>query len=156
MNSLLWWPLLVPVGGLLAMLALWWLYRLGRDVQTERARESFGLQRERLAGHFLIAANSAGKPRGLHWAEAKMNGDLLLVRDRQTRKFSGLVSMDIRFEPVADGDMQECEPAKVPRTITAVFHFRRGEWITEGRALFNMTPEQAASKFDSADSLPEK
>lgn len=153
MNNLLWWPLLVPVAGLVVMLAIWWLYRLGRDVQIERARESFGLQRERLAEHFLLAANQAGKPKGLRWADAKMNGDLLLVRDRKSRKFSGLVSMDIRFEPTAETDLKEMEPATTPRTITAVYHYRQGEWVTEGRAIFNMSPEQALLNFESVESM---
>lgn len=153
MNSLLWWPLLVPVVGLLVMLAAWWLYRLGRDVQVERARESFSLQRERLAEQFLLAANQSGKPRGLRWAVGTLAGDLLLVRDRKTRKFTGLVAMDIVFESLPGSDMQECEASTIPRTVTAVYHFRDGEWKTEGRALFNMSPDQALSNFDRPETV---
>ncbi|WP_020468588.1 hypothetical protein [Zavarzinella formosa] len=155
MNSLHLWPLLVPVAGLAVLLAAWWLYRLGQDVQTERAKEAFRLQRERLAEMFLLAANQSGKPRGLRWAEGTMTGELVLVRDRRTRKFTGLVAMDIRLDPLPDGDMEECEASKIPRTITAVFHFRAGEWLTEGRAIFNMSPDQAMSNFDQAEQSAE-
>ena len=48
MNGFQAWPFLVPVAGLLLALAAWWLYRIGREVQAERARESFRLQKERL------------------------------------------------------------------------------------------------------------
>ena len=118
MNSLLLWPLLVPVAGLAVMLGAWWLWRLGRDVQTERAREAFRLQPERLAELFLLAANQGGKPRGLRWAEGNIRGELLLVRDRRTRKFTGLVAMDIRFDPKPDGDMRDCEAGRSERSST--------------------------------------
>jgi len=139
--------LLVPVAGLGVCVAAWWLYRLGRDVQTERARESFRLQKERLAEVFLKTANLTGKPRGLTWAAGTLAGELILSRDRSSKQISGLVAMDICFEPVPGGDMDDCVAAKIPRTVTAVFHFLRGEWLTEGRAIFNMTPEQVLSNF---------
>lgn len=155
MTSLPLWPLLVPVAGLGVCVAAWWLYRLGRDVQTERARESFRLQKERLAEMFLKTANLTGKPRGLTWAAGTLAGDLVLSRDRGTKQISGLVAMDIRFEPVPGGDMDDCAAAKVPRTVTAVFHFLRGEWLTEGRAIFNMTPEQVLSNFGQTKEFAE-
>ena len=148
MTSLPLWPLLVPVAGLGVCLAAWWLYRLGRDVQTERARESYRLQKERLAEVFLKTANLSGKPRGLSWASGSLAGEMVLSRDRHTRQLTGLVAMDIHFEPLPGGDMEDCAAAKIPRTVTAVFYFMRGEWLTEGRAIFNMTPEQVLSTFD--------
>jgi len=33
------------------------------------------------------------------------------------------------------------------RLATAVFHFQRNEWISDGRVLFNLNPAQAIERF---------
>jgi hypothetical protein len=137
------WPFLVPVGGLLLALAAWWLYRLGREVQTERARESFRLQKERLEDIVLKAASATGKPRGLRWVSCRFADEFTLVRDRATRRLAALIPVTVRFDPEPGGDMEGLPAAAEPRQATAVLHFRRGEWISEGQTLFNVTPADA-------------
>ena len=39
--------------------------------------------------------------------------------------------------------MEGVEAATEPRQATAVMHFRRGAWVSDGRTLFNMTPADA-------------
>jgi hypothetical protein len=147
MNGLAVWPLLIPVAGLLMLLAAWWLFRMGREVQAERARESFRLQHERLTEVFLKAAAQTGKPRGLRWVSCTFTGAFVLVREIQSRKLAALVPAILQFEPLPDGDMLDVPAATQPRPATVVFHFRKGEWISEGRALFNLNPEQALALF---------
>ena len=147
MNGFALWPFLVPVAGLVLFLGTWWLYRLGREVQTERAREAFRLQRERLAEVFMEAAIATGKPRGLRWVSCEFTDDFTLVRDRKTRKLAALIPITIQFEPVPGGDMEDVPAAGVPRPATAVFHFRRGNWVSDGQALFNVTPDKALVLF---------
>ncbi|HVK07953.1 MAG TPA: hypothetical protein VM597_04160 [Gemmataceae bacterium] len=147
MNGFTLWPLLLPIAGLLLFLGTWWLYRLGREVQTERAREAFKLSRERLTDVFLHAAAATGKPRGLRWVSCQFTDDFTLVRDRKTRKLAALIPVTIQFEPEAGGEMEDVPAANVPRPATAVFHFRRGDWVSEGQALFNVTPENVVSLF---------
>lgn len=149
MNGFALWPFLVPVAGLLLFLSVWWLFRMGREVQAERARESFRLTRERLPEVFLKAARSSGKPRGLRWLSCTFTGELVLLREKASRKLSALVPAVILFEPLADGDMIDVPAATQPRPATVVFHFRQGEWMSEGRTLFNVTPEQALGLFAS-------
>ncbi len=147
MNGLSIWPFLVPVAGLALFLGAWWLYRLGREVQAERARESFRLQRERLADVFLKAAAGTGKPRGLRWVSCEFTDDFTLVRDRATRKLAALIPITIQFDPEPGGEMENVPAAREPRPAMAVFHFRRGDWISEGQALFNVTAADAVRLF---------
>ena len=147
MNGFSLWPFLLPVAGLVLFLGTWWLYRLGREVQSERAREAFKLSRERLADVFLQAAAATGKPRGLRWVSCEFTDDFTLVRDRKTRKLAALIPVTIQFEPVPGGEMEDVPAAGIPRPATAVFHFRRGDWVSDGHALFNVTPENAVALF---------
>jgi hypothetical protein len=146
------WPFLVPVAGLVLFLGAWWLYRLGREVQAERARESFRLQKERLEELVLMSAAATGKPRGLRWVSCRFTDEFMLVRDRTTRRLAALIPVTVKFDPVPGGEMEEAEAATEPRQATAVLHFRRGEWVSDGRTLFNVTPADAlrlhAREFD--------
>jgi hypothetical protein len=137
------WPFLLPVAGLLLFLGAWWLHRLGREVQAERARESFRLQRERLESIVLKAASETGKPRGLRWRSCRFNDDFTLVRERATRRLAALIPITVLFEPVPGTDMEGVEAATQPRQATAVLHFRRGEWVSNGKTLFNVAPAEA-------------
>ena len=140
MNGVELWPFLVPVGGFVMLLGAWWLYRLGREVQAERARESFRLQKERLEGVVLKAAAATGKPRGLRWVSCRFNDGLTLVRDRATRRLAALIPVTITFDPEPGSDMEGVAAATEPRLATAVLHFRRGEWVSDGQTLFNVAP----------------
>jgi hypothetical protein len=146
------WPFLLPVGGLGLFLGAWWLYRLGREVQAERARESFRLQKERLEDVVLKAATASGKPRGLRWVSCRFNDEFTLVRDRATRRLAALIPVTVIFDPIPGGDMEGVPAAKEPRLATAVLHFRHGQWVSDGQTLFNVTPADAirlhAREFD--------
>src|SRR5260370_17040139 len=93
-----WW-LAILVLAAIAALALAWrpLRRLGGEIQEERARELFFLQRERLEAHFLPAASATGKPRGLRWKECAFEPAVVFARDRSSRQCVALVSLTIQF-----------------------------------------------------------
>jgi hypothetical protein len=137
----------VVAGAVVLGLAGRWVFHLGRAVQVERARELFRLQHERFEQMLLVAAAETGKPRGLTWAGCEITGDAVLARDRQTRGIVAFVPVVIRFEPVAGSEMEDVPAAREPRPATAVFAFVRGHWRTDGRVVFNHTPEQAAAVF---------
>ena len=54
---------------------------------------------------------------------------------------------DFQFEPVAGSEMEDVPAAREPRPATAVFAFVKGHWRTDGRVVFNHTPEQAVAVF---------
>ena len=140
-----WW-----IAGGFAAVALifggWWLRRFGRAVQIERAREFFRLQHERYEDALLAAARATGKPRGLHWLGVAIVGEAVLARNA-AGAIVALVPVVVRFEPVEGSDMEQVPHAREPRVATALFTFRRGEWHTDGRVVFNLNPKQAQDHF---------
>lgn len=145
------WYWLTPLIVLAALAALTVLVRGVRSfsgqVQVERARELFRLQRERLEAQFMKAAELTGKPRGLLWKECQWENDVIFVRDRQNGQIAALVGVTIQFEAVPGGDMEGLPAVGNLRNASAVFFFAKGNWATVGRAVFNMNPAEALSHF---------
>lgn len=141
------WVVVMVAAAVAAGFAGRWVWHLGRAVQVERARELFRLQHERFEQMLLIAAAETGKPRGLTWVGCEITGAAVLARDRQTRGIVAFVPVVVRFEPVPGGDMEDVPAARDPRPATAVFAFVRGHWATDGRVVFNHTPEQTLATF---------
>ncbi|MCS6977693.1 MAG: hypothetical protein NZM31_11900 [Gemmatales bacterium] len=140
-------PLLAGLGFVAVFLAWKPLRNWFREVQAERARELFTLQRERLEAKFLEAANASGKPRGLRWADCDWASEVRYVRDRRSGEIFALVEVAVRFEAIPDGPMEDWPAVRDIRQATGVFFFHKGQWHTHGRALFNMTPDQAVNHF---------
>ncbi len=123
------------------------LGRFGKQVQSERARELFKLQRERLEAKFLVAAAASGKPRGLRWKECQWENGAEFVRERRTGQIAALVGVTIRFEAVEGSDMEGLPAVGNLRNASAVFFFHRGHWDTVGKVVFNMNPDEAVAHF---------
>jgi hypothetical protein len=145
------WPWLIPalvVLGATVAVVLWRpLRRFGREVQLERARELFKLQRERLEATFLSAAAATGKPRGLRWKDCQWDREVEFVRERKTGEIVALVGVTVQFEAVEGGDMEGLPAVGNLRNASAVFFFHRGQWMTVGKAVFNMNPDEAVEHF---------
>src|SRR5262245_26357504 len=118
-----------------------------RAFTSEQARESFRLLREQLEAKFLDAAAATGKPKGLKWKDVAFEQNLELVRDSATGQLLGLVPVTIQFEAIEGGPMEGVEAVGNLRYATAVFIFQKGHWLTQGRALFNMHPDEAITHF---------
>jgi hypothetical protein len=125
----------------------WWMRGARTAFRIEQARETFQLQRERIEARFLDAAAATGKPKGLIWKDVEIGPDLEIVRDSVSGEILGLAPATIRFEAVEGGPMDGVEAVGNLRYATAVFAFRQGQWHTDGRALFNMHPEEAIRHF---------
>jgi hypothetical protein len=141
------WLWLLPVAGLLFLLLVWWFYGLGREIQAERARESFRLQFERLEKQFLEKAAASGLPRGLRWVSVAFAADTEFVRDRHTGKIVALVPVTVEFEALEGSDMEGLPAVPLPRQGSAVLTFVRHEWTTAGRVLFNLAPSEVVERF---------
>ncbi len=142
------WLWLIPILGLTAALLAWRPLRsFGTTVRIERARELFQLQRERLEEHFLKAAAASGKPRGLRWKECQWDHPVVFVRERASGQIAALVAVTIQFEAVEGSDMEGLPAVANLRVASAVFFFQRGQWLTVGKAVFNMNPDEALGHF---------
>src|SRR5713101_1934498 len=131
----LWVVVAVVVLGLAALLLGWRPLRSwGKEIQVERARELFVLQRERLEAKFVTAAGATGKPRGLLWKDCSFEGDIELARDRKSGELVALVPVTIQFEATEGSDMEGLPAVDNLRNASAVFYFQRGQWLTIGKA----------------------
>ncbi len=145
------WLWLLPAALLLLSVVLFVLRRplrsLGKDIQVERARELFLLQRERLEAKFMTAAAATGKPRGLRWKDCSFEHDVELARERHTGQLVALVPVTIQFEAIEGSDMEGLPAVGNLRNASAVFFFHRGQWLTVGKAVFNLNPTEVIQHF---------
>jgi hypothetical protein len=143
----IWCALAAIVAAVIAFLLWRPLRTFGKDVQVERARELFKLQRERLEAKFLVAAAATGKPRGLRWKDCQWGAEVELVRERRTGQIAALAGVTIQFEAVEGSDMEGLPAVGNLRNASAVFFFYRGHWDTVGKAVFNLNPNEAVEHF---------
>ncbi len=118
-----------------------WQRVVGRPADPVAA---FRPHRDEWVRRWFAAAAAAGKPRGLMWLGFEVAGEPLFVRDGV--RVLALVPAVVRFEPVPDGELADVPQAREPRTVIAVFEFRRGAWETDGRTVFNLSPQQLVER----------
>ena len=135
----------------LAGLAAMWRplrHRLRRR-EARRATQAFRLQREMLEARFFDLACARGIPRGLRWVDCAWQDPVTFARDRKSGLLTAFVSVNIRFEAVAGGDMEDVEAVGTIRDAAALFHYQHGRWGTGGRALFNLNPAEALTRLEN-------
>jgi hypothetical protein len=103
-----------------------------------------------LEAKFIDRAAASGKPRGLRWTNVVFDDDVIYVRDRKNRSLRALVAIEVSFEAVEGGGMEEVEAVSNVRAATAEFLYDGVRWCTAGRVYFNLVPA-AAVKYLSAD-----
>jgi hypothetical protein len=142
------WGIGIVLGLLLAAafavipLAAWWKRR-----EANQAIRLFRTQREMLEARFFDMARSIGKPRGLTWVDCEWFDNVTFARDKRSGFLTAFVGINIRFEAIEGGDMEDVAAVGTIRDAVALFHFHRGSWGTGGKALFNMNPQDALQKL---------
>ena len=115
-----------------------------------RAQRDFHRQREPLEAKFIERAAARGKPRGLRWVDVGFDDDVVYARDRRTRQLKALVAIEVSFEAVAGGGMEEVENVNKVKAATAEFRHDGVRWITDGKVYFNLAPS-ATVKYLASD-----
>ena len=72
---------------------------------------------------------------------------MTFARDKTSGLLTAFVGINIRFEAVEGGDMEDVAAVGTIRDAVAVFHFHHGTWGTGGKALFNMNPQDALQRL---------
>ncbi len=157
MTSTLW--VTIAIGAVLTGLAFG-LRPYLRWLQAREARQAmreFRMRREALEAKFFDLAAARGKPRDLRWKHCDWQDTVTFGRDLQTQLLTAFASVEIHFEAVEGGDMEDVEAVGTIRDATAVFHYQKGRWGTGGKALFNMNPQDAlvrlAGQFEAIDRI---
>lgn len=115
--------------------------------EVEQACQTFRRQREVLEARFFDLASRLEKPRGLRWVDCDWLDRVVFCRDRQSGLLSAFVSINIRFEAIEGGEMEGVAAVGNIRMAAAVFHYEQGNWGTGGRALFNLTADDALERM---------
>ena len=124
--------------------------RAWRDLrEADRGRRDFRRQREVLEAKFFDLAAARGKPRGLRWVDCDWLETVTFARDKQTGLLTAFVAVNISFEAIEGGDMEDVAAVSNIRDAAAVFHYQKGNWGTGGRALFNMNPNDAIERLQA-------
>ncbi len=123
------------------------LRRRQSEALAQRARQTFAHRREWLEARFVTLASQSGKPRGLAWVGCDFQNEVRFARDRETGLLRAFVGVTISFEAIEGGGMEDVEAVGNLRAATAVFQFDGQDWRTDGRALFNLSPEQAIQRY---------
>lgn len=124
------------------------LVRRMRRSALQRAVQQFRLHRETLEAKFFDLAAAGGKPRGLRWVECDWQPAVTFARDLRTGLLTAFVSVEIHFEAIEGGDMEDVAAVGTVRDASAVFHYQAGRWGTGGKALFNMNPHEALERLE--------
>lgn len=143
------------VAGLALALAVRPLKLKRQAERLARAQRDFHRQREQLEAKFIERAAISGRPRGLRWVDVSFDDDVVYARDRRTRTLRALVAIEVSFEAVEGGGMEEVEAVSDIRAATAEFlydagNWDAGRWRTDGRVYFNLGPG-ATVKHHSGD-----
>jgi hypothetical protein len=118
-----------------------------RQREVAQASREFKLQRENLEAKFFELASGSGKPRGLRWVRCDWQPAYSLARDTQSGLLTAFVSIELHFEAIEGGDMEDVAAVGTVRDACAVFHYQQGKWGTGGRALFNMNASDAVERL---------
>lgn len=117
-----------------------------RRRELSRAVAEWDRRRPELQVQFLLLARASGKPQGLEWLACEWTGPVRFARERATGLLTAFAGVVVRFAAEEGGGMEGVEAVPLPRDATALFHYRRG-WGTGGRALFNMSPDDALARL---------
>ena len=121
--------------------------RRGPRLSVPEIQKRFLQQREHLEAAFFTAAAASGKPRGLRWKDCAFENELEMARDRHNGQLVALVPVTIQFEAIEGGDMEDVPAVEYAKNASAVFFFQRGQWLTAGKAVFNMNPGEVIEHF---------
>ena len=112
-----------------------------------RLRRAFEQHREELHRNYFLVASSTGLPRGLTWKGCDWLPGFVMLREQSTGEISRLSAVNLTFEAIEGGDMENVKAVSTVREACAVFQWDGRRWVPTGRTLFNMDPTAAAHRF---------
>ncbi|MCP4787774.1 MAG: hypothetical protein GY903_19460 [Fuerstiella sp.] len=110
----------------------------------QQVLRSFQHQQQELQKEFFAHAAATGKPRGLRWKNCEWLSTFALVEDTTQNLFTMFCGVNVSFEAIEGGDMENVDAVCTMREGSALFHLQNGRWGSGGRILFNMNPSTAA------------
>ena len=112
-----------------------------------QAKRRFHAQRERLEAKFIQLAAAHATPDAPQWTDCTFDDDVAYVRSRTTGELSAFVAVTIAMEDSDGLPQHSADAVGNLQAGTAVFRFDRDHWETDGRAILNLTPNEAVQHY---------
>ena len=113
------------------------LRQVVEELGVDQARLLFHQRREWLEARFLTALGQLDPIERLRWENARWDDQAHWARDNQTRRLLALV--EIHFE----ADPFDTSPGPSADHATALFEYRKGRWVADGKRLDATRPDEA-------------
>lgn len=107
------------------------------SLRFDRAREQFRQQREWLEARFLGSLAKADPTEHHRWEDAHWHDEVVWARERPSRRLLALIGVHFDSDEIFD------LPDDPPRHATALFEFRKGRWLADGKWLDQVRPDEA-------------
>jgi hypothetical protein len=114
-----------------------------------QAKQRFHVQRERLEAKFVQLAAAHGSPDAPQWSDCMFDDDVSYVRNRTTGELSAFVAVTISSDNLDGAIHGAADAVGNLQAGTAVFRFDNDHWVTDGRAILNLSPSEAVRHFNS-------
>jgi hypothetical protein len=118
-----------------------------RGVRLVQAKRRFHVQREWLEAKFIQLAGAHAAPDAPRWTDCTFADDVSYVQNRATGELSAFVAVTISSEEVGRSSNGASEAVGNLQAGTAVFRFDRDHWETDGKAILNLNPTEAARHY---------
>jgi len=106
-------------------------------------KRRFHAQRERLEAKFVQLAAHSADAETRRWAGCSFADDVAYVRNRTTGEVSAFVAMTVATEALHRLPPGTTDLVGNLQAGTAVFRLDHDAWVTDGRAILNLSPNEA-------------
>jgi hypothetical protein len=120
-----------------------------RDARFAQARKDFHKQREWLEVKFISLAPSQGKADAPRWSNCEFDDAVSYVRHRATGELSAFVAVTVALEGIGQTTTSATDLMSNLQAGTAVFRFDKVRWVTDGRVILNLSPNEAIRFYQS-------
>ena len=114
-----------------------------REARFLQARKEFHRQREWLEVSFISLAPSQGKSDAPRWSNCEFDDAVSYVRHRTTGELSAFVAVTVALEGIGHLTTSATDLMSNLQAGTAVFRFDKDHWVTDGRVIHNLSPNEA-------------
>jgi len=126
------------------VLLMWRPYQAtAQETRLTHARKEFHKQREWLEVKFISLAGAQGKPDAPRWSNCEFDDAVSYVRHRTTGELSAFVAVTVALEGIGLMTTSATDLMSNLQAATAVFRFDKEHWVTDGRVILNLSPNEA-------------
>jgi len=140
----LWW---IPVACAMIAVVVLLLWRpcqaAAREARLTQARKEFHKQREWLEVKFISLAGSQGGPDSPRWSNCEFDDAVSYVRHRSTGELSAFVAVTVALEGIGHMNISATDLMSNLQAGTAVFRFEKARWVTDGKVIHDLSPNEA-------------